>query len=64
LFFILCEEVACPLCRDYAVAGEAGGFAVSLEEGAVGHDEVEVYPGDAAGGAGGAFDERVGLDLI
>jgi hypothetical protein len=34
-----------------------------LEEGAVGHDEADVDPGDAAGGAGGPFDEGVGLDL-
>jgi hypothetical protein len=46
-----------------AVAGEAGGFAVALEEGAVGHDEVDLDSGDAAGGSGGAFDQGVGLDL-
>ena len=48
---------------DDAVAGYPGGFAVALEEGAVGHDELELDAGDAAGGAGSPFDQSVGLDL-
>ena len=57
------EQVAGPGGGDDAVAGEAGGFAVALEEGAVGHDELEFDAGDPAGGAGGAFDEGVGHEL-
>ena len=48
---------------DGAVAGEPGGFGVGLEQGAVGHDELEFDAGDPAGGAGGAFDEGVGHGL-
>ncbi|KIC64447.1 hypothetical protein RM50_17895 [Pseudarthrobacter phenanthrenivorans] len=47
-------------CRDGAVAGEPGGFAVGLQEGAVGHDELDLHPGHAAGDARGPFDEGVG----
>ncbi len=59
----MCEQFAGPAGGDDAVAGEAGGFAVALEEGAVGHDELDLDAGDPAGGAGGAFDEGVGHEL-
>ena len=57
------SEVAGPAGGDGAVAGEPGGFGVGLEEGAVGHDELDFDAGDPAGGAGGAFDQGVGHEL-
>ncbi|MCB5291637.1 hypothetical protein BJQ90_01063 [Arthrobacter sp. SO3] len=36
---------------------------MALEEGAVGHDELDFDPADPAGGPGGAFDEGVGHEL-
>jgi hypothetical protein len=51
-----------PLGRDDAVAGKAGWFAVALEKGAVGHDELDVDAGDPAGGAGDALNQFVGQD--
>ena len=57
------DEGAGPAGGDGAVAGEPGGFGVGLEEGAVGHDELDLDAADPAGGAGGAFDEGVGHGL-
>ena len=57
------EQFPGPAGGDDAVAGEAGGFAVALEEGAVGHDELDLDAADPAGGAGGAFDQGVGHEL-
>ncbi len=52
-----------PFAGDDAVAGELCGFAVALEEGAVGHDELEVDACVAARGAGDAFDQFVCHDV-
>ena len=57
------DEGAGPAGGDGAVAGEPGGFGVGLEEGAVGHDELDLDAGDPAGGAGGALDQGVGHGL-
>ena len=57
------SRVPGPAGGDGAVAGEAGGFGVGLEEGAVGHDELDLDAADPAGGAGGAFDQGVGHGL-
>ena len=59
----LVDEVPGPAGGDDAVAGEPGGFGVALEEGAVGHDELDFDAGDPAGGAGGAFDQGIGHEL-
>ena len=57
------DEGAGPAGGDGAVAGDPGRFGVGLEEGAVGHDELDLDPGDPARGAGAAFDEGVGHGL-
>ena len=57
---VSCTSDACaagPAGGDDAVAGEPGGFAVALEEGAVGHHELDFDAADPAGGAGDAFDQ-------
>ncbi len=57
------EELAGPAGGDGAVAGEPGGLTVALEQGAVGHDELDFDPGDPAGGAGDPFGQGVGHEL-
>ncbi len=57
------DEGAGPAGGDGAVAGEPGRLGVGLEEGAVGHDELDFDPGDPGRGAGAAFDQGVGHQL-
>ena len=58
---VVCAALACAVpagegevpggcCGDGAVAGEVCGFGVCLQEGAVGHDELDLHPGHPAGG--------------
>lgn len=57
------EDLPRPPCGDYPVAGKPCGFAACLEQRTVGHDELDLDPGDPAGFSRDAFHKGVRHEL-
>lgn len=60
---IACLDETAETGGDYAVSGKPRRFAVTLEQGAVGHDELDFSPRDPARCPGDAFYQVISHDL-